>query len=205
MGDRARFLKDLTARAEGKLVNRDTPAVMIGINHQTTSLDPRNRGHITPGGTGFKFHSAVRISLWRKEVFPKPGDTDESRVMKGQVAEGTVEKLRFGGPGRKFSVYIVPGRGVHLGMSAMFDCIHYKIGTRTDQGMIRLGTETFGRIGKLVDAAFEENDKVFDPFIEALGAWEIEHMEETINGEGSDGSEEEGSGSSDEVAEELDV
>jgi hypothetical protein len=204
MGDRARFLKDLTARAEGKLVNRDSPAIMIGINHQTTSLDPRNRGHITPGGTGFKFHSAVRISLWRKEIFPKPGDTDASRTMKLLIAEGTVEKPRFGGPGRKFSVCIVPGRGIHVGMSAMFDCIHYKLGSRTDAGMIRLGTETFGRIGKMVDAAFEGDDKVFQPFVDALAAWELENLLED-EADGDDEAKETGPDSPDGVAEEMDV
>jgi len=172
MTDRARFMNDMTSRVEQKLLNRKTPAVFISVNHVGQSLDPRNRASITPGGKGLKFHSAVRINLWRKEVFPTPGQTEESRTLKGFIAEGTLEKNRFGGRGRRFRVYIVPGRGVHVGMSAMFDAIlSTKQAERNTTGQISLMGEKMGRIGTFVNAAFKGDDEKFTPFLEAIESY----------------------------------
>lgn len=166
--DRAKFMGDLTSRMETKLMNRQTPGVFIALNHVSQSLDPYNKGNVTPGGVGLKFHSAIRLHLSRKEIFPKPGDTEDSRTLKGFVAEGRVEKNRFGGSGRKFRIYVVPGRGIHLGMGAMFDCIIAKLGQRTEQGTIKLDGASMGRIGTFVKYAFEGKDDKFTPFFEAL-------------------------------------
>lgn len=182
MTDRARFMGDLTSRVEAKLMNRRTPALFIALNHVSQSLDPFNKGPVTPGGVGLKFHSAVRLSLVRKEIFPKPGDTDESRTLKGFVAEGRVEKNRFGGSGRKFRIYIVPGRGVHTGMGAMFDCIHLKLGSRTDTGTIKLDGASMGRVGTFARYAFEGKDEKFTPFHEALFNFHPELEEEAVDG-----------------------
>jgi RecA/RadA recombinase len=168
MADRAKFMKDMCSRVEAKLMNRETPATFIALNHVTQSLDPANRGHITPGGTGLKFHGVVRVYMFRKEVFPTPKDTDKSRLLKGFVAEGHVEKLRFGGRGRRFRVYIVPGVGVHKGMTAMFDCIAMKLGERNQSGTISLGGSALGRIGSFVEAAYTGKEEKFEPFLEEL-------------------------------------
>jgi RecA/RadA recombinase len=168
MADRAKFMKDMCSRVEAKLMNRTTPATFIALNHVTQSLDPYNKGHVTPGGTGLKFHGVMRVYMYRKEVFPKPADTDKSKLLKGFVAEGHLEKLRFGGRGRRFRVYIVPGVGVHSGMTAMFDCIALKVGARSDKGMISLQDSTMGRIGSFVEAAYTGKDEKFEPFLEVL-------------------------------------
>jgi len=171
MMDRAKFMKDMSARIEAKLLNRRTPAVFIGLNHVSESTDPR-KGSQTPGGTGPKFHAAIRINLWRKEVFPPRDNQDPDWVMKGFVAEGTVEKNRFGGKGRKFRLYIVPGRGVHLGMSAMFDACVAGLAERTKTGYIKIGNVSHGRIGSFVRDAWEGKDESFEPFLETLQAYE---------------------------------
>ena len=168
MADRAKFMKDMCSRVEAKLMNRETPATFIALNHVTQSLDPYNKGHVTPGGTGLKFHGVVRVYMFRKEVFPKPSDTDKSKLLKGFVAEGHVEKLRFGGRGRRFRVYIVPGVGVHKGMTALFDCIANKLGERNQTGTISLQGTNVGRIGSFVEAAYTSKDEKFEPFIEVM-------------------------------------
>lgn len=186
MADRAKFMKDLVSRAEAKLMNRKRSAVLIGLNHVTESLDPRNRTSITPGGTGFKFHAAIRINLWRKEAFP-PYAKDATKaaewMLKGFVAEGTVEKNRFGGRGRKFRVYIVPGRGVHPGMSAMFDCCVMGLAERTKTGTIKIGDVNHGRIGTFVKDAWGGKDESFGPFLEILETHDPILSDATTEGE----------------------
>ena len=185
MADRAKFMKDLTSRVEAKLMNRATPAVFIAINHVTDSLDPRNRGSVTPGGTGMKFHGAIRINLWRKEIFPKVDNTkEETRLMRGFISEGTVEKNRFGGRGRKFRLYLVPGRGLHMGMGAMFDCINLKLAERTETGTIKIDKVSAGRIGAFVTAAYERHEEKFAPFFELLDGYHPDLAEVDDGGEG---------------------
>jgi RecA/RadA recombinase len=167
MMDRAKFMKDMEARIESKLLNRKTPAMFIGLNHVSESTDPR-KGSQTPGGTGPKFHSAIRINLWKKEVFPPRDNLDPEWVMKGFVTEGTVEKNRFGGKGRKFRLYIVPGRGVHIGMSALFDACVMGLAERTKTGYIKVGDVSYGRIGTFVKDAWEGKDESFTPFLEIM-------------------------------------
>lgn len=172
MADRAKFMKDLTSRVEAKLMNRQTPAAFVALNHVTESLDPRNRSAVTPGGTGLKFHGAIRINLWKKEFFPKITDDEKTRTLKGFVSEGTVEKNRFGGRGRKFRIYIVPGRGVHLGMGALFDAINLKLASRSKTGTISIGDTKVARIGAFVKAAWDGQDEMFDPFRELIANFE---------------------------------
>jgi hypothetical protein len=132
-----------------------------------------------------KFHGAIRINLWRKEIFPKVDNTkEETRLMKGFVSEGTVEKNRFGGRGRKFRLYLVPGRGIHLGMGAMFDCINLKLAERTETGTIKIDKVSAGRIGAFVTAAYDRNDEKFNPFFELLDGYHPDLAEANDGGEG---------------------
>ncbi len=104
--------------------------------------------------------------------------------MKGFVSEGTVEKNRFGGRGRKFRLYLVPGRGIHLGMGAMFDCIGLKMVARTETGTIKIDGVSAGRIGSFVNAAYEQHNEKFAPFFELLDGYHPELAEvEDADGE----------------------
>ena len=58
--------------------------------------------------------------MWSAEAFYENDDDPTSPALGFRVS-GQIEKLRFGGRGRKFQFYIVPGYGVHAGVSAMFD------------------------------------------------------------------------------------
>jgi hypothetical protein len=90
-----------------------------------------------------------------------------------------VDKNRFGGSGRKFRIYIVPGVGVHLGMGALFDCISLKLGQRTENGTIKLDGASMGRIGTFVKYAYEGKEDKFTPFFEALSSYHPALDEET--------------------------
>jgi RecA/RadA recombinase len=165
-------------------MNRETPCVFFAVNHVGQSLDMFNKSAVTPGGTGLKFHGTVRIHLRRKESWNDP----DTNLLKGFISEGSVEKLRFGGRGRKFKVYIVPSLGVHLGMTAMWDCIYAGIAKRTKAGIIELDGKKVDRIGKLVDAAYFGDD-AFQPFRDALATYDGEAIADEETDETSTDSE----------------
>jgi hypothetical protein len=124
------------------------------------------RGHTTTGGERIKFLSGVRLMLWPRETF-RVDDEDSSSEVLGFLVEGQVEKLRFGAKGQTFHFYIVPGFGVHVGVSAMFDA--FAMGEAERGARVKLNGKSLGLLKKdLLSYAAEGRQRKFYPFIERM-------------------------------------
>lgn len=163
MGRRAR-LAGVLAR---KLVHlnrfRESPVATFIISHVSTpmSMTPTNTGSATTGGETKKNLSKVRIKL-RKMPEPTMAELDENAF----VIEGNVEKFNFGKDKRKFYNVVLGGKGIHVGLSAVYDCKMLKIATFGKS--VTLGKDKYGNIRTLIEKAHNGEDEVFQPFIEAL-------------------------------------
>jgi energy-coupling factor transporter ATP-binding protein EcfA2 len=164
MGKRAKLVGQVARALAGVVRNTEHPKVAFVINHVHQIIG--GRGHVTAGGVVLTFMSAVRIMIWGKEQFMVNEDTKKERPI-GFLVEGKTEKLRFGGRGRTFSYYIVPGIGVHPGASAMFDCFNYGLAERGTT--VKMDGKSMGYIKKeFLDYAESGKVRKFDPFIESL-------------------------------------
>ena len=163
MGRRAR-LAGVLAR---KLVHlnrfRTSPVTTIIISHVSTSMSttPTNTGSSTTGDETKKNLSKVRIKL-RKMPEPTMTEQDENAY----VIEGLVEKYNFGKDKRKFYVVVLGGKGIHTGLTAMYDC--KMLGLCTFGRSITLGGIKYGSMKTMIENAHAGNDDVFIPFIKAL-------------------------------------
>jgi energy-coupling factor transporter ATP-binding protein EcfA2 len=163
MGRRAR-LAGVLAR---KLIHlnrfRTSPVTTIIISHVSTSMSttPTNTGSSTTGGETKKNLSKVRIKL-RKMPEPTMTEQDENAY----VIEGLVEKYNFGKDKRKFYVVVLGGKGIHTGLTAMYDC--KMLGICTFGRSITLGGVKYGSMKTMIEHAHSGNDEVFTPFIKAL-------------------------------------
>lgn len=163
MGRRAR-LAGVLAR---KLVHlnrfRQSPVATIIISHVATpmSMTPTNTGSSTTGGETKKNLSKVRIKL-RKMPEPTMTDLEDNAY----VVEGMVEKFNFGKDKRKFYCVVLGGKGVHIGLSAVYDCKVQKLASFGKS--VTLGNEKFGNIRTLIQKAHDGETKIFQPFIDAL-------------------------------------
>jgi hypothetical protein len=93
-------------------------------------------------------------------------DDPENRPL-GFLVGGQVEKLRFGGKGRMFQFYIVPGFGVHPGVTAMFDAFAYGFAERGSR--VKMNDKSFGYLkSDLLTYAAEGKSRKFTPFVDAL-------------------------------------
>ena len=186
MGRRAR-LAGVLAR---KLVHlnrfRTSPVATIIISHVASSMSttPTNTGSSTTGGETKKNLSKVRIKL-RKTPEPTMTEQDENAY----VVEGLVEKFNFGKDKRKFYTVILGGKGIHLGLSAMYDC--KVLGLCTFGRSVTLGGTKYGAMRTMLEKAHAGDDKFFEPFIEALknptavGKAKVEEDDEAFLGEDS--------------------
>lgn len=157
-------------------------ACFFVINHLHPIIG-KYRGTSTSGGVAIHNLSAVRIKLKTE----KQDDTYS-------VVQGRIDKLRFGGKGSYFKFVIVPGIGVHPGLTAVQDCIWF--GFAEEDRTIKMDGESYGYFKWMVDDAIEGNNEKFEPFIERL-----EHEFDLGAGSGSGDTEE---GASEEVDEGAD-
>jgi len=170
MGKRAKVVAQL-ARALSNVVRNDPlPKSAFVINHVHQIIG--GHGHVTAGGVVLTFMSAIRMMIWSKEQFFVSEDDDRPI---GFLVAGKTEKLRFGGKGRGFSFYIVPGLGVHPGASAMFDCFDYGLAERGTT--VKMDGKSMGYIKKeFLDYAETGKTRKFDPFVEALQKYQETEM-----------------------------
>lgn len=164
MGARAFETARLTRRLLSRLGNAPDPKIAVYVNHIHSVIG--GRGHTTPGGETKKFGATVRLWMFR-------ADSDfEHGAFEAQIR---VEKLRWGGHGDRIaSVFIIPGIGIHLGCTAMIDCL--RLGLAKREAVVRVkaiikGEEEWksaGRINALVQAAVNGDDAKFNPFYRAL-------------------------------------
>lgn len=164
VGKRAKLVAQVARALSGALRIKKNEAAAFVINHTHQIIG--GRGHTTAGGETLKYMAAVRIMIWTEETIK----TDDEKVL-GYLAAGQVEKLRFGGRGRSFNYYIVPGIGVHPGASAMFDC--FALGLAERSTTVKLDGKSLGYLKKdLLEYAMSGKNRKFEPFQEALVAYE---------------------------------
>lgn len=165
MGRRAREIGQFCRRSLKALRNPAlNPKVVFVINHAYARLG--GHGYTTAGGKVLEAAKQVSIHLMRGKQLVDDSGRDDFAI------QGSISKLRYGGIGRTFNLACILGRGIHVGMTAMLDCVDLGIATR--EGTVKIGGTSVGRVRELVDAAADGQDKKFDPFIEALASYKPE-------------------------------
>lgn len=163
MGRRARLAGVLARKLVHLSRFRQSPVATIIISHVATpmSMTPTNTGSSTTGGETKKNLSKVRIKL-RKMPEPTMTDLEDNAY----VIEGMVEKFNFGKDKRKFYCVVLGGKGIHVGLSAVYDCKVQKLATFGKS--VTLGKEKFGNIRSLIQKAHAGETEIFLPFSAAL-------------------------------------
>lgn len=164
MGKKAKFVSQVTLAMRTALLTKETPSTALVINHVHGTMG--GKGHTTTGGERLKYIAGVRLMMWTTETFYSKEDDPNSQPL-GFLVKGQVEKLRFGGRGREFTVFIVPGFGVHVGATAMFDCFTFGLAERG--ASVKLDGKNMGYLkANLLAYAAEGKSRKFTPFIEKI-------------------------------------
>lgn len=155
MGRRAFIMAQLSRKALHVFRFSKEPKTLIMLNHWLPKMG--SRGYQAPGGEVKSFLTTTRVLLKRVEEFP-----DGSYVLQGEV-----KKNRWGFKDRKFYAFMLTARGIHKGLTALYDCVilgkaEYK------NGIVRMNGESLGRMSKFVKEAKEGNNDIFSPFYAAL-------------------------------------
>ena len=170
MGRRAFNLAQFARKATEYLVNKPEPCNVIYVNHTHSVIG--GQGHTTAGGDTLKYLTAIRLNLWQKEVV-KFGTEDKEYIAGYRVA-GTVEKLKFGGKGKKFTLVIIPEYGVSKELTAVYDASD--LGLIDRKTVVKVDGKSIGYMSTLFKHASEDNLKVFEPIMEKIEKEKEKHV-----------------------------
>lgn len=154
MGRRALLMAQFTRKCLPLVREPDSEITIFMINHWYPVIG--GRGWQSPGGEIKKYLAAVRILLKRKEECS----------FGSYVLEGKVVKNRYGYKNRLFYVFVLAGKGIHQGLSWLYDGILLEKVSR--KKVIKIGDNSFGYFKAIIEQAQDGNDEFFEPFREAL-------------------------------------
>lgn len=159
MGKRAFLMAQFTRKAL-KIMRSDDSKTIFMINHAYPKIG--GRGLDTPGGEVKKYLASIRIAVKRKYVKGKYEEYPDGSY----IIEGTVVKNRWGLKDRTFNLFVLSGKGIHSGLTAMYDAI--SLGLATKERTIKVGGTVYGTMKEMVQAAHEGKDDTFIPFKDVL-------------------------------------
>lgn len=158
MGRRARIMGPFLRKVERALIrHRKTSAIALLTNHSHPLIGAQ--GTTTSGGQAVKFHPLTRVRLTSLENYD-----DGSKLIEGKVL-----KCRFRLPGvphnAAFRIMLKVGQGVHVGLSAVQDCVFLGLAEQK-QGRIELDGKSYGFLSKMIYEKYTDQD-LFAPFLAA--------------------------------------
>lgn len=162
------------ARETGQFANKLTyvtlrakePGICFLTNHVHPTIGSMVQGQTTTGGEKKKYLAHVRIDLKRAYIGNSAVDFGESYLLKGKI-----DSNRFGYSKREFYVFIIGGQGIHVGLSALWDCVisgHATLSAKSikDSVGVEMDGVSYGKFRTIMKE--KDNKEFFVPFINKL-------------------------------------
>ena len=159
MGRRALAMAQFS-RKMLKVLRDNENKCIFSINHAYPKIG--GLGKETPGGRVKDYLFSNRIEMKRRYVKSGWQEYPDGSY----VIEGKVVKNRWGLRLLPFLLFVLSGKGVHRGMTTMFDCIEE--GLATSKNVVKIGDKSYGRLKPIIDKAQEGDEEFFQPFYDLL-------------------------------------
>ncbi len=156
MGLRARIMAKFMRRSSFRLRYRPRPSQMFVVNHLQPIIGMQGAKSI--GGSTIEYLSSYQVRL-------AAADTEDDGSM---MIKADFRKVKYKGvdyDSKYAQCYFLAGYGIHRGLSAVMDCIIYRLASK-ENGVITMGSKSYGRFSTLRSKADDES--LFAPFHAAL-------------------------------------
>lgn len=166
MGVFAREIGRFTSKVNRVLLRADEPGIVFMTNHEHPKIGSMVTGSDTAGGERKKYLAHVRINLKRAYIGNSPVNFGESYLLKGHV-----DSNRYGYSLRDFYVFIIAGEGIHVGLTALWDCVlagHATLSAKSikDSVVVNMEGQSYGKMRSILKE--KDNPEFFVPFINQL-------------------------------------
>lgn len=173
MGVFAREMGQFSNKLIHSQLRSKEPGVVFLTNHVHPTIGGMVQGSVTSGGEKKKYLAHVRIDLKRAFLGNSTADLGETFLIRGRV-----DSNRFGYSKREFHVFMIGGEGIHVGLTAMWDCIVSGLATLSakkisESNTVSMDGQSFGKLGHIIDHR-NDNPDFFAPFINALRTNDVE-------------------------------
>lgn len=181
MGVMAREIGQFTSKVVHFTMRSEEPGIVFLTNHQHPKIGSMVTGQDTSGGEKKKYLAHVRVDLKRAYIGNSPVSFGESYLLRGHI-----DSNRFGYSGRDFHVFILGGQGIHVGLTALWDCVIAKKAKLSAQAIkdsvtVSMDDVSYGKFRSILKE--KDNPEFFVPFVNALREStedvEVEDEEET--------------------------
>ena len=161
MGRRAFLMAQFCRKALKILRSKeDTAPTIFMINHMYPRIG--GLGQSSPGGEVKKYLASMRLQVKRRYYKGKYEEFPDGSY----IIEGKVLKNRWGYKDRQFWLFVLAGKGIHKGLTAMYDGI--QLGLVNRKRVISIGDSKFGYLKDVVEKAQAGDEEFFEPFFEVL-------------------------------------
>ena len=161
MGRRARIMSQFSRKSLYMLRANEEPKCVFLVNHYHPNLG--GYGMTAPGGKTKEYASNVRVLLSRVKWQSKDRTLPEGSY----VIKGKVKKNKWGYEGREFFLFMLAGKGIHKGLTALWDAKHLKR-VKINKGIIKIGDDNYTNTKEALAKAHEGDEEFFQPFIDLL-------------------------------------
>lgn len=177
MGVMAREIGQFVSKVLHFSRQAEEPGAIFLTNHLHPKIGSMVTGQDTSGGEKKKFLAHIRIDVKRTYIANSAVSFGESYLLKGHV-----DHNRFGFDKRDFYVFILGGQGIHVGLTALWDCVMKKVATLSSKSIgagnvVSLDGKSYGKIGYIIEHRNDDSE-FFVPFQNALRENEIEIPDE---------------------------
>jgi len=166
MGVFAREIGRFTSKLNRIILRSDEPGIAFLTNHVHPTIGSMVQGQSTSGGETKKFLAHVRIDLKRAYIGNSPVNFGESYLLRGHV-----DSNRFGYSLRDFYVFIIAGEGIHVGLTALWDCViagHATLSAKSIKDSVGVSMDgvSYGKFRTILQE--RSNPEFFVPFVNKL-------------------------------------
>ena len=188
MGRRSFTMAQFTRRVIRTLRMSEIPTVLFLLNHQYEKIGAIGRAKVyeSPGGKVKNNLEKLRIQMRIPWVdYISAGETKaEGRWIESAawILEGKVDKNRSGAKNDVFQVFIYGGQGIHVGMSAVIDCLASGLAEMKSGGKLVMDGQDFGLLSKII--ANKRDDTEF--FVTFQNALKVETIDTMSSDEGEE-------------------
>lgn len=166
MGVFAREMGRFTSKLNRIIMRSDDPGIVFLTNHVHPTIGSMVQGQMTSGGEKKKFLAHIRIDLKRAYIGNSPVNFGESYLLRGHI-----DSNRYGYSLRDFYVFIIAGEGIHVGLTALWDCVQVRYATLSAKSIkdsvgISMDGVSYGKFRTIY--AERNNPEFFAPFINRL-------------------------------------
>lgn len=166
MGVMAREIGQFVSKLIYVTRRSEEPGAIFLTNHLHPKIGSMVSGQDTSGGEKKKFLAHIRMDLKRAYIGNSPVDFGESYLLKGHI-----DHNRFGYPKRDFYVFMLGGSGIHVGLTALWDCVlvgHAELSAKSIKDSVGVSMDgvSYGKFRSIFKE--KDNKEFFVPFINKL-------------------------------------